>query len=251
MYNPKRFEALYGDKKAATSRRVNYARSEPMWALYGTNYHCNMVKKMLYLHHILIYSEFVTGWFIDQCLLVSRRKSELVCLGGHSAYGRSAMRIFSRSVAPSAGLALFVLFGTTLCLGGELIPPTRTLEGTEQMPGTMSVLSEPPGLKVFLDGSNMGKTPVRYKKVRSGYHTLQVQDAETDIYLGPGKRLQISLFKGSFIMIPSEEKEGEKQPSPAQGELTEPSALARPAKERREKDLSLWERYVNGSSPLF
>jgi len=161
------------------------------------------------------------------------------------------MRLSSRSVALSAGLALFVLFGTTLCLGGELIPPTRTLQGTEQTPGTMSVLSEPPGLNVFWDGSNIGKTPVRYKKVRPGYHTLQVKDAETDVYLGPGKTLQISLFKGSFIMIPTEEKEVEKQPSPAEEPLTEPSTMVRRPKEPRERDLSLWERYVNGSSPLF
>ena len=57
------------------------------------------------------------------------------------------------------------------------------------------------GVNVFLDGSEIGKTPVRRRQVKAGSYTLRVKDSETEIEAGPGEELKISLFKGSFIKL--------------------------------------------------
>jgi len=75
----------------------------------------------------------------------------------------------------------------------------------------LSVFSEPPGLAVSFDGAGIGKTPVISKVVESGYHILRVKGEETEIYIGPGKDLRLSLYKGSFIEIPTETEEMRQQ----------------------------------------
>ena len=69
------------------------------------------------------------------------------------------MRIFSKLLF--LGIFLSLLFVVvTVAESGELIKPTRTLQSSEKIPGRLSVFSEPPGLDVFLDQSNIGKTPI-------------------------------------------------------------------------------------------
>ena len=161
------------------------------------------------------------------------------------------MRMFSKSMVLLAFFLSYLLFVTPLCFGGELIAPTRTLRDGEEATGRVSVFSEPIGLDAFLDGSNIGKTPVWLKSVEPGLHTLKVKDSETKIHVLPGKTLQVSLFKGSFIRTVKEEKKVEKQPAPEEEKLTERRKAVQPPKEERERDLTPWERYINRSSPHF
>ncbi len=161
------------------------------------------------------------------------------------------MRMFSKSMVLLACFLSFLFLATPFCLGGELIAPTRTLRGTQEAPGKLTVVSEPPGLDAFLDGSNIGETPVWLTDVKPGMHTLKVKDSETQIHVQPGKTLQVSLFKGSFIRAVKEEKKVEKQPAPEEEKLTERGKAVQPPKEERERDLTPWERYINKSSPHF
>jgi hypothetical protein len=93
-----------------------------------------------------------------------------------------------------------------MSLGGEdLIPPTRSLEGRVETLGRLTVVSEPPDLEVFLDGSEIGQTPVWHKEVKPGFHKLRVRDSERDIFVEPGKTTTVSYFKGSFIDVPREQ----------------------------------------------
>jgi hypothetical protein len=85
-------------------------------------------------------------------------------------------------------------------LSEELIPPSRTLQDAKEVYGKLTVASEPSGLEVFLDGSKIGLTPVRLKQVKPGAHKLRVSQAETDLFVKPGKIMHVSLFKGSFVM---------------------------------------------------
>lgn len=142
-----------------------------------------------------------------------------------------------------------LLVASLVCHGGELIPPSQTLRGPRQILTKLTVLSEPPGLKVFLDGSEIGKTPVR-RQVKAGSYTLRVKDSETEIEAEAGEEVKISLFKGSFIPIPKTERAAEKQPGLEQEEI-EAQKTPEPSQEQRTTDLTPWERFVNGSSRYF
>lgn len=161
------------------------------------------------------------------------------------------MRLFSKSMGFLPFLLSFLFLITHVCLSDELIAPTRTLQGGEENTGRVSVFSEPTGLDAFLDGSNIGKTPVWLKNVEPGSHTLKVKDSETKIHVQPGKTLQVSLFKGSFIKVVKEEEKVEKEPGPEEEKLTERRKAVQPPKEERERDLTPWERYINLSSRHF
>ena len=121
------------------------------------------------------------------------------------------MRIFSK--LSFLGLFLVFLFvAVTSVISGELIKPTRTLQSSEKIPGSLSVFSEPPGLDVFLNRSNIGKTPILSMEVEPGTHTLKVEASETEIYVLPGKPLRLSLFKGTFVEVKEPEKEAIQKP---------------------------------------
>ena len=100
-----------------------------------------------------------------------------------------------------------MLVAATFSIGGELIEPTRTIQSSEKASGRISVFSEPPGLDVFLDNSKIGKTPIVSLDVEPGTHSLKVKDSEKEIYIMPGKSIQLSLFKGDFIEIQEKERE--------------------------------------------
>lgn len=148
--------------------------------------------------------------------------------------------------------SLFCFFlVTSLCLGGELIAPTRTLGGAMETPGKLIVVSEPPGLEVYLDESPIGETPLLLKDVKPGLHKLRVKKEETDIFVEPGGTFRISLFKGSFINIPKPEKVEVKQPEPLQKQPTEARKTVGYPNEESQKDLTTWDLFVNGSLPFF
>ena len=144
-------------------------------------------------------------------------------------------------------------------LPAELIEPSRSLGG-EQQPtaGRLTVLSEPPGLKITLDGDSLGKTPTFMVEVQEGIHTLRVKDSETDIYVKPGKTLKISLHKDEFILIPVKEKQVEEQPmteaktetrATATGVATTRDPIREKVDRDRRKSQQRWQRFIDGTSP--
>ena len=116
------------------------------------------------------------------------------------------MRIFTRLAFLSVFL-VFLLVTVSFSISGELIEPTRTIQGSEKAIGRISVFSEPPGLDVFLNNSKVGKTPIVSIDVEAGPHNLKVKDSKKEIYVMPGKSLRLSLHKGGFIEIPEIERE--------------------------------------------
>ncbi len=159
------------------------------------------------------------------------------------------MRTPFKTISLSALLVLF--FAVSISFGGEdLIAPTRTLEGREELPGRLTVVSEPPGLKVFLDGAEIGETPVWLNEVKPGSHTLRVKRSETEVFVEPGKTVTLSYFKGSFIDVP-EKKEVAREPAPEPEKVTERRKVTKPPEEEKPQDLTRWDRFLNSSSPSF
>jgi len=159
------------------------------------------------------------------------------------------MRTSCKRIGLSALLLLFS--GVPLSLGGDaLIAPTRSLEGPREPVGSLTVVSEPPGLEVFLDGSEIGQTPVWMKQVKRGPHKLRVRRSETDVYVETGKMLTLSFFKGSFIVVPNK-KEALAKPRLEPEKPTEGSKGMKPREQEGEiYDLTPWD-FLNPSSPNF
>lgn len=107
-------------------------------------------------------------------------------------------------------LSFWVCICTLLALSAsaQLIEPTRTLTSEPLAKSTLTVLSEPPGLKVMLDSKALGATPIFSATVDPGSHVLQVNDKQTSLQIVAGKSIRVALFKGSFIELP-EQKEPE------------------------------------------
>lgn len=133
----------------------------------------------------------------------------------------------------------------------ELIAPTRTPQDILEPPGRVMIFSEPPGLDVFLDDSRIGQTPIWSRKVKPGSHKLKINDLEKLVTITSSKTRQISLFKGSFISILNKDIEVKRKPASEEESFSEPKTVIEPPKQRRSKDLTLWERFINKSSPHF
>ena len=58
------------------------------------------------------------------------------------------MRATYKSLSIPGVFLFLALFGTSICFSGQLIEPTRTLEGGEKATGRVTVFSEPPELDV-------------------------------------------------------------------------------------------------------
>jgi len=148
------------------------------------------------------------------------------------------------------------LFFNTLATSAELIEPSRTLEAEPETTGRLTVLSEPPGLKITLDGDSLGKTPAFMVEVQEGVHTLRVKDSQTDIYVKPGKTLKISLHKDEFILIPVKEKPVEEEPAtevttekPVTSVATPRDPIQQKVDRDRRQSQQRWQRFIDGSSP--
>ncbi len=147
--------------------------------------------------------------------------------------------------------ALLILLITDPAMASGLIEPTRTLQGAANATGILTVLSEPPGLEVALNGTHLGKTPLFLDRVKPGTHTLWVKDSETTIDIKPGAILRISLFKGRFINIPAAKTEAVKTPAIQKKKVNKTRPPQPPPRETGENDLTPWEKFVNGSSKFF
>ena len=154
---------------------------------------------------------------------------------------------------------LVYLFANSPTSLAELIEPTQTLQGEqEEGPGRLTVLSEPPGLKIALDDNSLGNTPAFLVKVDAGIHTLRVRDSKIQIYIKPGKTLKISLYKGKFIFIPVEEKEVDQQPEIKTKTGSRQAAPAIPrdpariqAEKNRQKSIKRFNKFLDGTQKHF
>jgi hypothetical protein len=129
----------------------------------------------------------------------------------------------------NAGFLLLLV--AELSLASDLIEPSRTLKSEDNRVGILTISSEPPRLDVKMDGTAIGQTPIVLQEVEPGIHVIQVQDAETQIFVGPGKSIQLSWFKGAFIEIPAEVNEIPEQPSSAKKEVARKETLGPSDKE--------------------
>jgi len=148
------------------------------------------------------------------------------------------------------GLSAILVFGVTVAFAAEdLIAPTRTLEGRVQFPGRLSVVSEPPELEVFLDGSSIGKTPIWLKEVKAGSHALRIGKEATDLVVDTGDKVTISFFKGAFIDI-SKKMEAVEEPRPAPEKAPE-REVKRPRRDEEREDIIRFEHFINRNFDFF
>jgi hypothetical protein len=154
-----------------------------------------------------------------------------------------------RKLVKGAGLSVcfiaYLFLVAPLCLGDELIAPTRTLQYTGKTVGKLTIVSEPPDLDVFLDGSNIGKTPIWLIEVKPGLHRVRVKASEKDFFVEAGTTLQVSLFKGSFVSVTKKDVEVEKQPGPTEKRRAETRKTAEHPKEPPDRDLTHWDLFIN------
>ncbi len=141
------------------------------------------------------------------------------------------------------------LLGYSLAWSSGLIEPTRSLELTGENPGKLSVFSEPPGLDVSLDGARIGKTPVISKVVEPGTYALRVNGEETEIYIGPGKDLRLSLYKGLFVEIPAEKADARQQTEQSDGNNQKNPKAEQSTKKKEELHPRYWP--FNPSGPIY
>jgi hypothetical protein len=155
--------------------------------------------------------------------------------------------------------SLFAIFLVYVPLShAELIEPTQTLDEKQQPTGRLTVLSEPPGLKIILDGNDIGKTPAFLVEVDEGIHTLQVKDTKTEIYIKPGKTLKLSYHKEKFIFIPVAEKEIKKQPGPEVKREMSKTRLKQPKdpiqlrnEKNRQQAIERFNQFLKGTQDSF
>ena len=143
-----------------------------------------------------------------------------------------------------------LLSAISVCLGGELIEPSRTLQDTEKAWGRLTIFSEPPQLEVYLDREKVGQTPLWLRKVETGHHTIKIAHAETSVRVEKDERIKVGFFKGSFVMSPEPIKEKPKAAPQVEKQAAAPPGGQSEEKEKRE-DLTLWEKYVNGTLKHF
>lgn len=146
---------------------------------------------------------------------------------------------------------LALVLGVTFSFAAEeLIPPTRTLEGAVELPGKLTVVSEPPDLEVSLDGSSIGRTPVWLKEVKPGPHTVRIGQEKTEVHVQPGKKMALSFFKDSFIDITKEEAAVE-APVPEVKKPREKEGAARPRTPEEREDIIRFEQFINRNFDFF
>ena len=150
-----------------------------------------------------------------------------------------------------AGLFLCVLVLTlSVCFAGELIEPSRTLQEAGRTWGSLTIFSEPPQLEVYLDREKVGQTPLWLRKVETGLHTIKVAHAETSVRVEKDERIKVGFFKGSFVISSEPTKEKPKVVQQLERQTVAPPRGQSEEEEKR-KDLTLWEKYVNGTLKHF
>ena len=167
--------------------------------------------------------------------------------------------IFARNrkmkMTPNLGkiTALFfciLILTLSVCSGGELIEPTRTLQEAGKTWGGLTIFSEPPQLEIYLDGEKVGQTPLWLRKVETGLHTIKIGPAETRVRIEKDKKLKVGFLKGSFVTSSEPAKETPKVSQPLDQQAVAPPQEQAGGDERTE-DLTSWEKFVNGSLKHF
>ena len=143
---------------------------------------------------------------------------------------------------------LLILLINNLCFASDLIEPTRALSSPAEKAGKLSIFSEPPGIDVNMDGTQIGKTPVVGQKVEPGIYVIRVKDSETEINAEPGKLTKISWFKGAFIEIPAEVAKSRKQQSEEKKEVPLTRMSEQPAEKKEKPDPLYWP--LNPKGPI-
>lgn len=130
-------------------------------------------------------------------------------------------------------IALFFCSIFFLQLDAQTIEPTRTLtESVEEM-GKLTISSEPPGLNVILDGVDLGYTPVIRKEVKAGSHVLHVENADTEVFILPGKFLLLTYYKGNFIEVLEREESTDKKPTTKDGKIVKETEAGKQLREKK------------------
>jgi hypothetical protein len=164
-------------------------------------------------------------------------------------FRRSTVKMLSRSIIIFFFASVLLFFYSPSSKAG-LIEPTRTLRGTTEEMGKLSLYSEPPGLEVTLDGNEIGKTPVIEKDIEPGSHVVQIKKSKKEIFIIPGQPLAISWFKDSFIEIPIKKQP---QPPPPTTVSEKPAKEGQPAEQAKKKqeweDQFYWP--VNPRGPIY
>jgi len=124
-----------------------------------------------------------------------------------------------------------------------MIEPSRTLGDAAEPQSKLTVLSEPAGFDIVLDGQLMGKTPMFLIDLQPGTHSLKVKNMETTIRVEAGKTLQISLYKGNFLIIPAAAKQPQEKTTPDEKKSAKPKPSPAPVYQRPEDGLTPMERY--------
>lgn len=147
-------------------------------------------------------------------------------------------------------LCLSLLIVPSDLFAKELIAPTQSLDSARKVQGKLNLSSDPSGLEVTLDGSEIGRTPVWQKAVNPGVHNLQIGDSPTEVSVRPGETKALSLFQGSLIEVPKPSEAVSPAPADPENRLKVPRRRT-PAEEQTRGDLTPWERFLNGTSRSF
>jgi len=155
----------------------------------------------------------------------------------------------SYNITALSFLIAFFFIAASLPTAAELIEPSRTLTGSAEQLGKLSVFSEPPNIEVILDGNKIGQTPIIEKEVETGKHVLKIEDKKTEILVEPGKPLQYSWFKGIFTEIPYQEEKRQ----PDQASEREQPGKTKKAQQPEEKKEKLEPLYwpLNPKGPIY
>jgi len=146
--------------------------------------------------------------------------------------------------------SVLLLASVSVCFGGEIIEPTRTLHEPGKTWGGLTIFSEPPQLDVSLDGEKVGETPLWLREVKTGPHTIKIAHAETVVHVEKDQRLKVGLFKGSFVVSPEPKKEQPKFETKPDRQAATPH-MEPSEEEEKGRDLTLWEKFVNGTLKHF
>jgi PEGA domain len=160
------------------------------------------------------------------------------------------MKITKKQAVSVSLFCSIVFLAFTNCFGAELIEPTHTLREPEKAWGGLTIFSEPPQIEIYLDGEKVGLTPLWLREVETGPHTIKIGHAETSVRVDKDQRLKVGLFKGSFVISSESQKEKPKVEQNNQEVGLTPTP-PRSEEERRHEDLSLWEKFINGTLKHF
>jgi hypothetical protein len=88
------------------------------------------------------------------------------------------------------------------------------------------------------------------KAVGPGVHKLQIGDTPAEVSVAPGETKALSFFQGFLIELPKKSQAVGPAATEPENRLEVPRRKT-PAEEKRWRDLTPWERFLNGTSRSF